>query len=134
VPGAEPSAGEAEPSAQGAASGAAEAPEAREEQPAAPPTEREVMAAMRRVPITLYTTPWCPVCTKARRWLKYNNIPFVEHDIEANPAGKRAMRDLNPRGSVPTIHLDGEVLVGWNEREVSRLITQGVERRLRETR
>jgi glutaredoxin-like YruB-family protein len=93
-----------------------------------PPSQ--VKALLRSVPITLYTTPWCPHCSRARQWLRRNGIPFEERDIEKNPANRRAMTALNPRGSVPTVDVDGQVLVGFSERRVGEAIKKSVERRL----
>ena len=47
---------------------------------------------------------------------------------------ERAMRAVNPRGGVPTIDVDGQILVGLNERKVGRLIAASVSRRLSASR
>ena len=41
-------------------------------------------------------------------------LSFDEYDIDSDGAAKAAVQRLNPRGSVPTLELDGEVLIGWN--------------------
>lgn len=35
--------------------------------------------------ITLYTSPSCTSCRKARAWLKEHDIPFVERNVFAEP-------------------------------------------------
>ncbi|GAB6092345.1 transcriptional regulator SpxA [Furfurilactobacillus curtus] len=35
--------------------------------------------------VTLYTSPSCTSCRKARAWLTENNIPFTERNIFAEP-------------------------------------------------
>ncbi len=90
----------------------------------------QVKALVRTVPITLYTTPWCPHCSRARQWLRHNGIPFVERDIEKDPANRRALTALNPRGGVPTIDVDGQVMVGFCEHQVGEAIARAVQRRL----
>lgn len=35
--------------------------------------------------VTLYVTPSCLSCRKAKRWFKENNIPFIERNIYADP-------------------------------------------------
>ncbi|PIO80335.1 transcriptional regulator Spx [Pediococcus damnosus] len=35
--------------------------------------------------VTLYTSPSCTSCRKARAWLKENNIPFKERNIFSEP-------------------------------------------------
>lgn len=98
---------------------------------AAAPTADDMRAAMKEVPITMYSTNWCPHCVRARSWFRANSIAFVEHDVEASPAAKRAQRKLNPAGGVPTIDVDGAVLVGFSERNVGNAIAASVQRRIR---
>lgn len=99
---------------------------------AAPPTQNDVMAALKQVPITMYSTTWCPHCERARRWFQSNAIPFVEYDVEENSQAKTAQRKLNPKGGVPTIDIDGTVEVGFSEQRVGKAIARSVQRRLRE--
>ncbi|NYA66566.1 transcriptional regulator Spx [Lactobacillus salivarius] len=35
--------------------------------------------------VTLYTSPSCTSCRKARAWLEEHNIPFEERNISSNP-------------------------------------------------
>lgn len=35
--------------------------------------------------VTLYTSPSCTSCRKARNWLEQHNIPFVERNIFSEP-------------------------------------------------
>ena len=35
--------------------------------------------------VTLYTSPSCTSCRKARAWLKEHDIPFTERNIFSNP-------------------------------------------------
>jgi glutaredoxin 3 len=92
--------------------------------------QRDLEAAMRQVPIRMYTTSWCPVCTKAKIWMTANRIAFAEFDVEASDANRRAQRALNPQGGVPTIDVDGEVLVGFGPSSIESAIRHAAERRL----
>ncbi len=107
---------------------------AAEDQPAADdqrrPSEADLRAALKSVKITLYSTNWCPHCTRARRWLQQNSIAFTEHDVEKSPAAKREHRRLVPGGGVPTLDIDGIVLTGFNEKRVGRAIARATQRRL----
>lgn len=87
-------------------------------------------AALKQVSIKVYATSWCPVCQKARAWLSANHIPYTEYDVDHNAAARRAQLALNPRGGVPTIDVDGQVLVGFGERNMSDLIQRAVDKRL----
>ena len=65
-----------------------------------------------QVPVTLYTTRWCPVCAHARGWLRARGVPFVERDVESDRAAAARWRQLNRAGTVPVADVDGRVLVG----------------------
>jgi glutaredoxin 3 len=66
--------------------------------------------------VELYTTMWCPYCTRARRLLDEKGVAFVEHDIEAEPERRAEMiRRAGGRSSVPQIFIDGEHIGGSDE-------------------
>lgn len=88
------------------------------------------MAARRSVRVTLYTTAWCPHCTRARNWLRANDIKFTEHDIEQSASARRERDRVNPRGGVPTADIDGQVLVGFGEQDWGRAMASAAQRRL----
>ena len=63
--------------------------------------------------ITLYTTAWCPDCTRARAFLDKQRVAYVNFDIDESPEARAVVEKLN-RGmrSVPTIVFpDGSILV-----------------------
>jgi glutaredoxin len=92
--------------------------------------EAALRAAEQRVPITVYTTSWCPVCKRAKAWMQANAIPFTERDVEADPSAENARRALTSSNGVPTIDVDGEVIVGFSEGKVRRAIRNAAARRL----
>ena len=65
----------------------------------AAPVDREAAAraALQRVPITVYTTSWCPVCKRAKAWMRSNAIPFTERDVEADPKRRGRAARSRPR-------------------------------------
>jgi glutaredoxin len=90
--------------------------------------------ALSLVSIQMYATSWCPSCRRARAWLQANSVRFVEYDVERSAAAERRLRQLNPKGSVPTIEVDGRVLVGFGEQSMGRAIADAVERRIERDR
>jgi len=83
------------------------------------------------VSITMYSTEWCPVCTRARKWLQFNGISFQELDVEKSDSAERAQRLLNPKGGVPTIDIDGEVMIGFGPEHMQDALRRAAERRAR---
>ena len=69
--------------------------------------------------IVIYGASWCSACHQAAAWLRSQNIPFVEHDIETEPAAAqemmaRAREQGVPTGSIPIIAINGRLMVGFN--------------------
>ncbi|HMI85600.1 MAG TPA: glutaredoxin domain-containing protein [Polyangiaceae bacterium] len=94
-------------------------------------SEGELRAAMRRVSVTMYSTEWCPVCTRARTWLRANGVSFEERDVDKSESARRTQLALNPKGGVPTIDIDGEVLIGFGAPHMQGALRRAAERRAR---
>ena len=73
-----------------------------------------VEAEMREVPVTMYMTAWCPVCSRARAWLKAGGFSYSELDVEQDYRARAIMRSLNPRGAVPMFDVDGRIVIGFD--------------------
>ena len=65
-------------------------------------------------PVAMYMTEWCPVCRQARKWLDERGYDFVEHDVERDPRAAVFFVAVNPRGSVPTFDVGGQILIGFD--------------------
>lgn len=76
--------------------------------------ERRLAELLGKVDITLYSTRWCGHCARARAYLRAQHIDFQEYDVDHDRAARERADLLNPRGSVPTFDIDGEVLVGFS--------------------
>ena len=92
--------------------------------------DRRVTEAMRTVDITTYGAVWCPSCKAAHKWLDAQGIAYVDKDIEKSSADNKAMRALNPAGTIPTIDIEGQVLVGFDSRAIERAIRSAAEKRV----
>jgi glutaredoxin len=78
--------------------------------------------------LIIYSTPWCPDCRTARRFLEKHNIPFQEINIEATPGaadevvrrtGKRAIPQFVINGTWVQPYRPGE---GFLYEEMSELL------------
>jgi glutaredoxin 3 len=92
--------------------------------------DRRVTEAMRTVDITTYGAVWCPSCKAAHKWLDAQGIAYVDKDIEKNRDANRAMRALNPAGTIPTIDIEGQVLIGFDARAIEHAIRTAAEKRV----
>ncbi|KGE71589.1 glutaredoxin family protein [Spirochaeta lutea] len=72
--------------------------------------------------ITMYTTPSCSFCHKAKRYFKENRVPFTEYDVSRDPRRADEMVRKSGQMGVPVIDIHGKILVGFNQPEVERAL------------
>lgn len=94
------------------------------------PSDWEVTAARRRVPVVMYSTAWCGVCKRARAYFQENRIEFEEFDVDEDPQARADYQMLNPRRSVPTLKIGDEVVVGFSAAAVERALDTAARKRL----
>lgn len=63
--------------------------------------------------VVLYSTKWCGFCRKARNYMRANNIPFTEYDVEKSDKGKRDFKKLNGR-AVPILIIGEKRMNGFS--------------------
>jgi glutaredoxin len=71
--------------------------------------------------VVMFATSWCPYCAKARRFFDKHAIRYVEHDVERDDGAGAAYRNLGG-GGVPVILVGDEVVRGFDERRLRRLL------------
>jgi glutaredoxin len=81
------------------------------------------------VQITMYSTEWCGVCTRARKYMHDKRIPFKDFDIERDEQARDRAHAVNPRGGVPTITIDKEVLIGFSPESLEHHISRAAQAR-----
>jgi glutaredoxin-like YruB-family protein len=71
--------------------------------------------------VILYTTSWCPACTRARKYLNSRGVSFTEKDVEKSKSNLTEMlsKSGGARG-VPVIDVHGKVLRGFNQAAIDR--------------
>jgi glutaredoxin-like YruB-family protein len=94
------------------------------------PSRSELSAARRRVPVVMYSTAWCGVCKRARKYFQETGVSFVEYDVDENASARAEYLRLNPRRSVPTIKVGDEVIVGFSAQAVNAALDQAARSRL----
>lgn len=95
--------------------------------------DRLVAEAARAVQIDLYGEGWCPSCRKARAWLDREGIAYSYRDT-SDDVNKHTMRALNPNSTIPTIDIEGQVVVGFDPRAMRSAIVRAAEARVAKSR
>ena len=75
--------------------------------------------------VIVYGTSWCGACKAARAHLKEAHIPFVEKDIEQEPAAaqelaRKAKKAGLKLGGVPVIDVLGTLMMGFDPGAIDR--------------
>jgi glutaredoxin-like YruB-family protein len=72
--------------------------------------------------VIVYTTSWCGWCKKTRAWLDTKGIDYENRDVEENADWAQEMHGLTGSGGVPVIVIDGEVIKGFNQAQMEKLL------------
>lgn len=72
--------------------------------------------------VTIYSTPTCGFCTKAKAFFRGKNIPFTEYDVAADQRRADEMVRKSGQMGVPVIDIHGKIIVGFNQAEVERAL------------
>lgn len=70
-------------------------------------------AALHEEDVILYATSWCPNCKSTRQFLKANNIPYFEYDVDKSSEGQHQFKQLHGTG-VPVLLVKNSVIRGYN--------------------
>lgn len=72
--------------------------------------------------INVYSTPTCPYCIMAKKFLQENNIQFNDIDVTSDQKKAQEMIDKSGQMGVPVIEVDGQVIVGFNKPQIKKLL------------
>lgn len=72
--------------------------------------------------VIVFTTPTCPHCNTAKRYLRERGVRFRDVDVSKDVAAARDMVRRSGQQGVPVIDIGGRIVVGFNRVEVDRLL------------
>jgi glutaredoxin 3 len=72
--------------------------------------------------ITVYGTPTCPYCSRAKQFLKENNIAFEDVDVSKDQARADEMIDKSGQMGVPVLDIGGEIIVGFDQASIRKAL------------
>lgn len=74
--------------------------------------------------IKIYTTPTCPYCKMAKEYFKSKNLQYEEYNVAADRAKVQEMVEKSGQLGVPTIEINGKIIVGFDRRAIDEALTQ----------
>ena len=72
--------------------------------------------------VKIYSTPTCPFCMMAKKFLKENNIDFEDIDVSADQTKAEEMVQKTGQMAVPVIDIDGEIIVGFDKEKIKKAL------------
>ena len=73
--------------------------------------------------VIMYMTSWCSDCMRSRKILQRSGASHIEIDIDKVPGAEVAMMAINGgSGKVPTILVDGKVLIEPSDLELEKAL------------
>jgi glutaredoxin-like YruB-family protein len=72
--------------------------------------------------VTVYSTPTCSWCNTLKEWLKKNNIFYTDVDVSRDQGAAEALVRRSGQQGVPQTEINGQIVVGFNQPELKRLL------------
>jgi glutaredoxin 3 len=72
--------------------------------------------------VLVFTTPTCPWCQRAKTYLRGRGVAFREVDVTRDPRAASDLVRRTGRTGVPVIEIDGRPVVGFDQRQIDRLL------------
>ncbi|MEN6521924.1 MAG: glutaredoxin domain-containing protein [Armatimonadota bacterium] len=74
--------------------------------------------------IVIYSTPNCPYCHQAKRYLAEKGISFAEKDVATDIDARNEMVQKSGQLGVPVIEVNGSIIIGFNRPKLDELLKQ----------
>ena len=69
--------------------------------------------------VKIYSTPACPYCIKAKKFLDDNNVSYENVDVSSDQAAAREVTEKSGQMGVPVLDIDGRIIVGFDRDAIS---------------
>ncbi len=72
--------------------------------------------------VAIYTTSVCTYCRMAKDFFTKHNIPYEEYNVITDIKRRDEMIQRSGQMGVPVIDIEGQIVVGFNERKMRELL------------
>jgi len=70
--------------------------------------------------IKVYSTPTCPYCKMAKKFLEDNGIKYQDLNVAQDRAARAEMINKSGQMGVPVIDIDGELILGFDQAQLKK--------------
>lgn len=72
--------------------------------------------------VKVYTTPTCPYCTMAKKYLDSRNVQYESIDVASDKTAATEMVTKSGQRGVPVIDIDGKIVIGFDKDKIDSMI------------
>ena len=72
--------------------------------------------------VTVYSTPTCPYCKRAKDYLTQKGIAFTDFNVAEDRAKAKEMIEKSKQMGVPVIIVGDDVITGFNQAKLDSLL------------
>lgn len=72
--------------------------------------------------VIVYTTPTCSWCNRLKSYLRKNRVLFQEVDVSRDQRAAEELMRRSGQSGVPQSDIDGEIIVGFDQKRIDRLL------------
>lgn len=70
--------------------------------------------------VKVYSTPICPYCDMAKKFLKEHNIKFEDINVAEDEKGREDMIEKSGQLGVPVIEINDKIIIGFNKEAIKK--------------
>jgi glutaredoxin 3 len=72
--------------------------------------------------ITIYSTPTCPYCKRAKAYLTEKEIEFTDYDVASDKEKAKEMIEKSGQMGVPVIYVGDTLIIGFNQAKIDEAL------------
>ena len=74
--------------------------------------------------VTIYSTPTCPYCKKAKEYLTEKGVAFADINVAADRAKAEEMIQKSGQMGVPVLDIGGTIVVGFDKSKIDAALAK----------
>lgn len=77
---------------------------------------------MNQPKVTVFSTPTCPWCVMAKKYLTDKKIEFENKDVSIDHTAADLMIKKSGKMGVPQLWIDDQVVVGFDQKKINQIL------------
>lgn len=72
--------------------------------------------------VTVYSTPTCPYCKLAKKFLTEHDVKFTDIDVSEDGVKAQEMIKKTGQMGVPVVEIGDEIIIGYDEKKLRKAL------------